>query len=245
MACAVAALTVELLLGHPVRPAVLALTVPALALDAVDGRVARRTGTVTAFGGRFDGEVDAFLILVLSVAAAPTVGWWVLAAGLVRYAFAVAGWCLPWMRAPLEFRYWRKVVTAVVGIALTVAVADVLPPALTTALRRGRHWVCSPSRSAATWSGCGATASGCGSPQGICRSRRGSTRPGAGTSAPRPWRRVVTGCATTMAVALVWFALVAPARPDRLTPGAVLGSPSRRSSWPRSCSWCRPGRPGP
>ena len=71
MACAVAALTVELLLGHPVTPALLALTVPALALDAVDGRVARRTGTVTAFGGRFDGEVDAFLILVLSVAAAP------------------------------------------------------------------------------------------------------------------------------------------------------------------------------
>ena len=71
MACAVAALTVELLLGHQVTPVVLALTVPALALDAVDGRVARRTGTVTAFGGRFDGEVDAFLILVLSVAAAP------------------------------------------------------------------------------------------------------------------------------------------------------------------------------
>ena len=65
-----------------------ALTVPALVLDAVDGRVARRTGTVTEFGGRFDGEVDAFLILVLSVAAAPTVGWWVLAAGVVRYAFA-------------------------------------------------------------------------------------------------------------------------------------------------------------
>ena len=134
MACAVAALTVELLLGHQVTPVVLALTVPALALDAVDGRVARRTGTVTAFGSRFDGEVDAFLILVLSVAAAPTVGWWVLAAGLARYAFAVAGWWLPWMRATLEFRYWRKVVTATVGIVLAVAVADVLPDGLTTAV---------------------------------------------------------------------------------------------------------------
>ncbi|HET6968985.1 MAG TPA: CDP-alcohol phosphatidyltransferase family protein, partial [Ornithinibacter sp.] len=82
LACGVAALTAESLLGHDVSPALVALTVPALALDAVDGRVARRTGTVTAFGGRFDGEVDAFLILVLSVAVAPATGWWVLAAGL-------------------------------------------------------------------------------------------------------------------------------------------------------------------
>ena len=38
----------------------------ALLLDAVDGGVARRTGTVSGFGARFDMEVDAFLILVLS-----------------------------------------------------------------------------------------------------------------------------------------------------------------------------------
>ena len=40
-------------------------------LDAVDGQVARRTGTVSALGARFDMEVDAFLILVLSVYVAP------------------------------------------------------------------------------------------------------------------------------------------------------------------------------
>lgn len=81
LACGVAALTVESLLGRHVTPALLVLTVPALALDAVDGPVARRTGTVTAFGGRFDGEVDAFLILVLSVVVAPSLGWWVLEIG--------------------------------------------------------------------------------------------------------------------------------------------------------------------
>ena len=43
------------------------LAVVALALDAVDGRVARRTGTVSPFGARLDGEADAFLMLVLSV----------------------------------------------------------------------------------------------------------------------------------------------------------------------------------
>ena len=52
-------------------PALVVLASVALVLDAVDGQVARRTGTVTPFGARFDGEVDAFLILVLSVAVVP------------------------------------------------------------------------------------------------------------------------------------------------------------------------------
>ena len=47
------------------------LAAVALALDLVDGWVARRTGTASALGARFDGEVDAFLILALSLYAAP------------------------------------------------------------------------------------------------------------------------------------------------------------------------------
>lgn len=100
----------------------------ALALDAVDGFVARRTGSASPLGGRFDMEVDAFLLLVLCVYDARYVGWWVLAIGLMRYAFVVAGWLLPWLRATLPFRYWRKVVTAVCGIALTIVAAQVVPP---------------------------------------------------------------------------------------------------------------------
>ena len=38
----------------------------ALILDGVDGKVARRTRNASAFGARFDMEVDAFLILVFS-----------------------------------------------------------------------------------------------------------------------------------------------------------------------------------
>ena len=187
---------------------VLALTVPALALDAVDGRVARRTGTVTAFGCRFDGEVDAFLILVLSVAAAPTVGWWVLAAGLARYAFAVAGWWLPWMRATLEFRYWRKVVTATVGIVLAVAVADVLPAGLTTAVVLVGLALLAESFGRDVW--------------WLWRHRAPAP---ATTRTAGVGRRGLAVCATVLAVALVWFALVAPTRPDRLTPGAFLRLP--------------------
>ena len=77
----------------------IALVVPALALDAVDGWVARRTGTSTELGARFDMEVDAFLLLVLSAYVAQTMGRWVLAIGLMRYAFVAVGWVLPWFRA--------------------------------------------------------------------------------------------------------------------------------------------------
>src|SRR5689334_85378 len=59
----------------------------ALVLDLVDGWLARRTDTVSAFGARFDGETDAFLILALSVYVAPTYGLWVLGIGAARYVF--------------------------------------------------------------------------------------------------------------------------------------------------------------
>jgi phosphatidylglycerophosphate synthase len=117
------------------RPApvgvLVALTTVALVLDAVDGHVARRTGTVTALGARFDMEVDAFLLLVLGVYVAAPVGAWALAIGGMRYVFVVAIWALPWMRGTLPPRYWRKVVAATQGIALVLAAADVLPRPLT------------------------------------------------------------------------------------------------------------------
>ena len=105
--------------------ALVALSAVALALDAVDGQVARRTGTATPLGARFDGETDAFLILVLSIYVSQDYGAWVLAIGAARYVFLLAGWLIPWLRAPLAPRFWRKVVAAVQGIALTVAASGV------------------------------------------------------------------------------------------------------------------------
>ncbi len=114
--------------------ALVALTIIALVLDAVDGWVARRTMTTSALGARFDGEVDAFLILVLSVYVTHSTGGWVLAIGIARYAFLAAGWVLPWMGGTLPPRYWRKVVAAIQGIALTFAVPAVLPRFLADAV---------------------------------------------------------------------------------------------------------------
>ena len=123
----VTALVADALVGPANVAAVVGLAVVALVLDAVDGWVARRTGTVSALGARFDMEVDAFLILVLSVYVAQSVGPWVLAIGAARYAAWAAGWLVPWMRTPVPPRYWRKPVAAIQGVVLTAAAADQLP----------------------------------------------------------------------------------------------------------------------
>jgi phosphatidylglycerophosphate synthase len=117
--------------GREVPAGVLAVIASvALSLDWVDGQVARRTGTVSDLGARFDMEVDAALVLALSVFGAHEFGVWVLAIGLMRYAFVAAMWVLPWMRGTLPPRYWRKVVAATQGIVLVVAVSGVLPRSL-------------------------------------------------------------------------------------------------------------------
>lgn len=133
LACAVAALVADSFLGGSPGTVLVVLAAVALALDAVDGRVARRTGTVSVFGARLDGEADAFLMLVLSVYVAGSVGAWVLAMGAVRYLFAMAGWVLPWMRAPLPARHWRKVVAATAGMALVFATSGLGPATMTYA----------------------------------------------------------------------------------------------------------------
>jgi phosphatidylglycerophosphate synthase len=126
----VAALVVDSFVGSVPVGALTALTAlagVALALDAVDGRVARNTGTVSAVGARFDMEVDSILVLLLSVYVARSLGLWVLAIGSAHYVLVVARRALPWLRGPVPPRHWCKVVAAVQGIVLTTAAAGVLP----------------------------------------------------------------------------------------------------------------------
>ena len=95
LACGVTALVAESFVGETAGRTLVVLAAVALALDAVDGWVARRTGTAHAFGAWLDGEADAFLMLVLSVYVARSAGTWVVAMGAARYVFAVAGGCCP------------------------------------------------------------------------------------------------------------------------------------------------------
>jgi phosphatidylglycerophosphate synthase len=129
----VAALTVDSFERHAPVVVLVALASVALVLDGVDGWVARRTGTASALGARFDMEVDAFLILVLSISVARPMGGWVLAIGAMRYAYVAASWALPWLRGSLPPRRWRKVVAATQGVVLVVATAGVLPRPLVIA----------------------------------------------------------------------------------------------------------------
>jgi phosphatidylglycerophosphate synthase len=110
------------------------LSAVALVLDGVDGKVARRTGTASPLGARFDMEVDAFLVLVLSVHVAVLVSHWALVIGAMRYAYVVASWFMPWLHGALPTRYSAKVVAAAVGIGLVVASARILPPPMAVVL---------------------------------------------------------------------------------------------------------------
>ncbi|CAM3793313.1 CDP-alcohol phosphatidyltransferase family protein [Kibdelosporangium persicum] len=99
----------------------------ALVGDAIDGQIARRTGSATPLGARFDMEVDAFLILILSVFVAHSLGPWVLLIGAMRYVFVAASWALPWLNKALPHSMARKTVAAMQGIILVAAASGLFP----------------------------------------------------------------------------------------------------------------------
>ena len=121
------------LVGRPatsrIAAAALALAIASAVLDGVDGWLARRTGTETAFGARFDMETDALMILVLSVLVwhHDKAGVWVLAGGLMRYLFGAAAWMLPWMNRPLAPTRRARGGKVVHDVGLCVAIAPIVP----------------------------------------------------------------------------------------------------------------------
>jgi phosphatidylglycerophosphate synthase len=134
LASACAAITVMVLVGPvPARTwTLLALTAPALLLDAIDGPVARRTASTSADGARLDMEVDAGLLVVLSLAASPVVGGWVVLIGAMRYLLVAASWVRPALRTPLPRSSFRRVVAGVQGVALAVVIAPFVPVTVAT-----------------------------------------------------------------------------------------------------------------
>jgi phosphatidylglycerophosphate synthase len=208
LAVGVAALAADSFERDVSAATLVALASVALALDFVDGRVARRTRTASALGASLDGEVDAFLILALSVEVAPSAGVWVLAIGAARYAFLAAGWPFGWLRAPLPRRDWRKVVAATQGIALTIAAAEVLPPVATRAALAVALTLLAESFGRDVW--------------WLWRHRHAARRRVAVRRERDPRRAAAL---TLLAGAVVWAALVAPTKPWLLTPGAFVRLP--------------------
>jgi len=124
------------LIGEPdTRPVAAAASTAAAVmavLDGVDGWLARRNRMTSAFGARFDMETDAALVMVMSVLVWQhgKAGPWVIAGGLLRYLFVMAGWWLPWMARPLQPTRRARIVTVCHTIGLIVALAPIIPTPL-------------------------------------------------------------------------------------------------------------------
>jgi len=186
-----------------VPPAVVVtLASVALALDLVDGRLARSRGSVTTLGARFDMETDAFLILVLSAYVVPLVGPWVLLIGLARYLLLLATGFRPWLGTPVPPRRWAKVVAAVEGVALVVVASGLLPV---------------PVARIVLLLALGLLVESFGRQVLTARRRRAEFE----TRRPA-WAAPV---ADVVAVGVLWLALTLPSRPDRLSWTAPLTIP--------------------
>jgi phosphatidylglycerophosphate synthase len=130
--CAVLAVPVLVTGARPGLPLVIVGAV-AFLMDALDGPVARRTGTASAVGARLDTSTDAALVLVLSCATAVTVGTWTLCIGALYYLFVAAGRIWPHLRTPLPARAGSKAIGALQPFALLLALAPGVPPVLAVA----------------------------------------------------------------------------------------------------------------
>ena len=99
----------------------------ALTLDGLDGWLARRLRLTSAFGARFDVEVDALLLLILALLVwqSGKVDAWILTIGLLRYVFVLASWLHRPIGRPLPESRRRKTVCVMQGVALLICL---LPP---------------------------------------------------------------------------------------------------------------------
>jgi len=105
------------------------LALAVLILDGLDGYLARRFKVSTDFGARFDMEVDAALILTLSLAVwgGGITGPWVLLLGLMRYLFVAAGWIWPWVNCPLPESFRRKTICVWQIASLVIVLVPITP----------------------------------------------------------------------------------------------------------------------
>ena len=125
--------------GAPLAAAAAGAAAFVVLLDGVDGWAARRSRMASNFGARFDMEIDALLIMVLTVLAWQygKAGAWVMLSGLLRYLFLAAGWLWPWLARPLPASRRRQSICVAQVVTLIVIVAPAITPPASAALAAG------------------------------------------------------------------------------------------------------------
>lgn len=127
-------------IGEPDLPIIawsaVLIAIPAVVLDGVDGSLARRSRMMSAFGARFDMEIDALLVQLLAILAWQhgKAGPWVLLSGFMRYLFVAAGWLWPWMRRHLFPSFRRKAICVAQIVGLIVTIMPVITPPASAAV---------------------------------------------------------------------------------------------------------------
>ncbi|MEM6595131.1 MAG: CDP-alcohol phosphatidyltransferase family protein [Pseudomonadota bacterium] len=111
---------------------VFAIAALAFALDGVDGWLARKSGLTSAFGARFDMEVDAVLSAVLAVIllSSGRAGPEVLVLGFLRYGFVGLGFLLPKLQRDLPPSFRRKTVCVIQIATLLFLMCPLAPDTL-------------------------------------------------------------------------------------------------------------------
>lgn len=126
------ALPLAPMLGERQSWVLVVIAVTALVLDGVDGWLARRQGLASPYGARFDMELDAFLILLLSLLLYLTdkAGLWVLGLGLMRHLFILAGLVWPVLTRPLPPSRRRQIICVIQVAVLAAAASPWIEPPL-------------------------------------------------------------------------------------------------------------------
>jgi len=113
---------------------VFAIAAIAFAMDGLDGWLARRSGLSSAFGARFDMEVDAVLsaLLAIIVLTSGRAGPEVLVLGFMRYGFVALSCVVPRLKGDLPESFRRKTVCVVQIATLLMLICPLTPVVLLT-----------------------------------------------------------------------------------------------------------------
>lgn len=106
------------------------LAVSIIALDGVDGYLARKFDQSSMFGGYFDMETDAFFVAILSHCffLDGKLGWWILIIGLLRYIYVATLFFLQLQHKKEKSTRFAKTIAVLLFISLCAVL--LLPPSI-------------------------------------------------------------------------------------------------------------------